>query len=339
MTPEKADAGSRYKKIVADWEAMDKLLVELFLESYGVPPQEMVIDVDATDDPLHGHQEGRFFHGYYGHYCYLPLYFFCGDKLLCARLREADEDPAAGCIEELARVVRQIRGVWPEVRIILRGDSGFCREEILHWCETERVDYVLGLAKNSRLREAIAEELAEAQRAYESTGGPARVFRDFRYQTLESWSTERRVVGKAEYLLKGENPRFIVTSLSRQEQDARGLYEDLYCARGEMENRIKEQQLALFADRTSTQALRSNQLRLYFSSFAYVLIETLRALGLGGTELAQAQCDTIRLKLLKIGAQIRITVRNVWIAFSEAYPYASLFQAVLARVQQIPLRC
>jgi hypothetical protein len=225
------------------------------------------------------------------------------------------------------------------VRIILRGDSGFCREEIMHWCEIERVDYVLGLAKNSRLREAIAEELAEARREVESTGGPARVFRDFRYQTLESWSTERRVVGKAEYLLKGENPRFIVTSLSRQEQDARGLYEDLYCARGEMENRIKEQQLALFADRTSTQALRSNQLRLYFSSFAYVLIETLRALGLEGTELAQAQCDTIRLKLLKIGAQIRITVRNVWIAFSEAYPYASLFQAVLARVQQIPLRC
>ncbi len=209
----------------------------------------------------------------------------------------------------------------------------------MHWCETQRVDYVLGLAKNSRVREAIAEELAEAQREYERTGGPARVFRDFRYQTLDSCSTERRVVGKAEYLLKGENPRFIVTSLSRQDQDARGLYEDLYCARGEMENRIKEQQLALFADRTSTQALRSNQLRLYFSSFAYVLIETLRALGLGGTELAQAQCDTIRLKLLRIGAQIRITVRNVWIAFSEAYPYASLFQAVLARVQQIPLRC
>jgi hypothetical protein len=209
----------------------------------------------------------------------------------------------------------------------------------MHWCEIQRVDYVLGLAKNSRLREAIAEELAEARREYESTGGPARVFRDFRYQTLESWSTERRVVGKAEYLAKGENPRFIVTSLSKDEQEARRLYEAIYCARGEMENRIKEQQLALFADRTSTQALRSNQLRLYFSSFAYVLIETLRALGLGGTELAQAQCDTIRLKLLKIGAQIRITVRNVWIAFSEAYPYASLFQAVLARVQQIPLRC
>lgn len=339
LTCEKADKTSRYKKIVADWKRMDKLLVELFLESYGVPPREVVIDVDATDDPLHGHQEGRFFHGYYGQYCYLPLYFFCGDKLLGARLREADEDPAAGCIEELARLVGQIRGVWPEVRIILRGDSGFCREELLHWCETQRVDYVLGLAKNSRLRAAIAEELAQAQCAYESTGGPARVFKDFRYQTLESWSTERRVVGKAEYVLKGENPRFIVTSLSRQEQDARGLYEDLYCARGEMENRIKEQQLALFADRTSTQALRSNQLRLYFSSFAYVLIETLRALGLGGTELAQAQCDTIRLKLLKIGAQIRLTVRNVWIAFSEAYPYASLLQAVLARVQQIPLRC
>ena len=214
----------------------------------------------ATDDPLHGDQEGRFFHGYYGHYCYLPLYFFCGDRLLCARLREADEEPATGCVEELSRIVAQVRAAWPEVRIVLRGDSGFCREAIMSWCETYGVEYVLGLAKNSRVTEIIAGELAKARGAYEASGEAARWFKDFRYQTRDSWSCERRVVGKAEYLAKGENPRFIVTSLAPEEWEARALYEDLYCARGEMENRIKEQQLQLFADRTSTHAIGSNQL-------------------------------------------------------------------------------
>jgi len=238
--------------------------------------------------------------------------------------------------QELERIVKKLKEAWPTVRIILRGDSGFCREEIMSYCEGEsQLDYVFGLAKNSRLIEAIGGEMAEAQQIYQSTQKPARVFKDFRYRTRKSWSCERRVVGKAEYLAKGENPRFIVTSINSEEKDARALYEDFYCARGDMENRIKEQQLGLFADRTSTSWMRSNQLRLYFSSFAYILMHTLRRLGLEGTELAKAQCDTIRLKLFKIGAQIQVTVRKVWISFSESYPYLKLFQQVLARLQQI----
>jgi hypothetical protein len=229
--------------------------------------------------------------------------------------------------------------VWPKVRIIIRGDSGFCRDEIMGYCEDNQLDYVLGLAKNSRLKKALQTEMAEAQQLHQATQKPARVFKDFVYRTRHSWSCERRVVGKAEYLAKGENPRFIVTSIQSEQIDARALYEDFYCARGEMENRIKEQQLALFADRTSTSSMRSNQLRLYFSSFAYILVHALRRLGLQGTELAKAQCDTIRLKLFKIGAQIRLSVRKVWISFSESYPYFNLFQQVLLRLQQIPLRC
>ena len=340
LTPEDANEKSRYKKIVADGAAIDELMVAVFIESHESAPLEVVLDVDATDDPLYGHQEGRFFHGYYGEYCYLPLYIFSGGHLLCARLRQANEDPASGVLPELARIVTQLRAAWPEVRIILRGDSGFCRDEIMSFCEGDsQLDYVLGLAKNSRLIEEIGPELGQAQQSYESTQHSARVFKDFRYRTRKSWSCERRVVGKAEYLAKGENPRFIVTSIASEEQDARELYEDFYCARGDMENRIKEQQLGLFADRTSTSWMRSNQLRLYFSSFAYILMHTLRRLGLEGTELANAQCDTIRLKLFKIGAQIRVTVRKVWISFSESYPYFKLFQQVFARLQQIPLRC
>ncbi len=340
LTPADANEKSRYKKIVVDGGRIDKLLVDVFMESYERPPQEIILDIDATDDPLYGHQEGRFFHGYYGHYCYLPLYIFCGEQLLCARLRKADTDPASGVVEEVERIVGQIRAEWPEVRIILRGDSGFCREEIMSWCEGKRgIDYVFGLAKNNRLRKSILAELAKAREQYEATQEPARVFKDFRYRTLKSWSCERRVVGKAEYLAKGENPRFIVTSMESDEWEARALYEDLYCARGDMENRIKEQQLALFADRTSTAFMRSNQLRLYFSSFAYVLVQALRRLGLEGTELARAQCDTIRLKLFKIGAQLKVTVRKVWISFSESYPYISLFWEVFARLRQIPARC
>ncbi len=340
LTPEDANEKSRYKKIVADPQAMDKLFVDHFLESYEQPPGEIVIDVDATDDPLHGEQEGRFFHGYYRCYCYLPLYIFCGEHLLGARLREANQDAAAGTVEELSRIAEQIWAAWPDVRIILRGDSGFCRDEIMNWCEgDERLEYVLGLAKNDRLKEAIAEEMALVKQEYERTQEAVRLFKDFRYRTLESWSCERRVVGKAEHLNKGENPRFIVSSLSMEEMDARGLYEDFYCARGDMENRIKEQQLDMFADRTSTTAMRSNQLRLYFSSFAYVLVQTLRRLGLEGTKLAKAQCDTIRLKLFKIGAQIRVSVRKVWISFSESYPYAELYWQIYSRLQRIPLRC
>jgi hypothetical protein len=256
---------------------------------------------------------------------------------LCARLRPANEDPASGVLRELERIVEKLKSAWPGVRIIVRGDSGFCREEIMSYCEHNELDYVLGLAKNSRLIKQIAVEMTEAQQIYQSTQKPARLFKDFRYRTRKSWSCERRVVGKAEYLAKGENPRFIVTSISSEQKDVRALYEDFYCARGDMENRIKEQQLGLFADRTSTAWMRSNQLRLYFSSFAYILIHTLRRLGLEGTELAKAQCDTIRLKLFKIGAQIQVTVRKVWLSFSESYPYLNLFQQVLARLQSIPV--
>ena len=337
LTPEGANEKSRYKKIVAEAEKIDDLMVDVYLQSHPRAPDEVVLDVDATDDPLYGKQEGRFFHGYYAEYCYLPLYIFSGEHLLCARLRQANEDPASGVRPELERIVKKLRGVWPEVRIIVRGDSGFCRDEIMRYCEqNEKVDYVLGLAKNSRLIKQIELEMAEAQQIHQLTEKPARVFKDFRYCTRHSWSCERRVVGKAEYLAKGANPRFVVTSISSEEKQARLLYEDFYCARGDMENRIKEQQLGLFADRTSTAWMRSNQLRLYFSSFAYILMQTLRRLGLQGTELAQAQCDTIRLKLFKIGAQIQVSVRKVWISFSESYPYLSLFQKVLARLQQMP---
>jgi len=337
LTPEGANEKSRYKKIVAEAEKIDDLMVDVYLQCHPRAPDEVVLDVDATDDPLYGKQEGRFFHGYYAEYCYLPLYIFSGEHLLCARLRQANEDPASGVRPELERIVKKLRGVWPEVRIIVRGDSGFCRDEIMRYCEqNEKVDYVLGLAKNSRLIKQIELEMAEAQQIHQSTEKPARVFKDFRYCTRHSWSCERRVVGKAEYLAKGANPRFVVTSISSEEKQARLLYEDFYCARGDMENRIKEQQLGLFADRTSTAWMRSNQLRLYFSSFAYILMQTLRRLGLQGTELAQAQCDTIRLKLFKIGAQIQVSVRKVWISFSESYPYLSLFQKVLARLQQMP---
>jgi len=339
LTPFDADRSSRYKKIVARPAAMDDLLVDLFLEAHDRAPEEIILDVDATDDPLHGDQEGRFYHGYYRSYCYLPLYIFCGEHLLCARLRTADQDGAAGTVEELARIIERIRLSWPETRIIVRGDAGFCRDELMAWCEGHAVDFVLGLAKNSRLKTAIVDEMAAAKVQYEATQLSARVFRDFRYRTRKSWSCERRVIGKAEHLAKGENPRFVVTTLSRKTLDARALYEDLYCARGEMENRIKEQQLALFADRTSSHEMRANQLRLYFSSFAYVLMQTLRRLGLEGTSMAKAQCATIRLKLFKIGAQIRISVRRVRIAFSDSYPHADMFRQILYKLQLIPLRC
>jgi hypothetical protein len=339
LTPTDANQSSRYKKIVADSSAMDNLLIDVFVESHDTPPVEIVLDVDATDDPLYGHQEGRFFQGYYGHYCYLPLYIFCGEQLLCARLRPSNQDGAAGTEDELARIVPRIRAVWPDVKIIVRGDSGFCRDGILSWCEAHRVDYVVGLAKNERLKDSIAAEMAQAKQQYETTEHAARVFKDFPYRTLDSWSCERRVVGKAEYLEKGENPRFIVSSISKENQDARSLYENVYCARGDMENRIKEQQLDMFADCTPTHEIRTNQLRLMFASIGYVLVQTLRRLGLEGTELAKAQCGTIRLKLFKVGAQLRISLRKVWIAFSESYPYANLFRQILIKLQRIPLRC
>ncbi|MGA2426200.1 MAG: IS1380 family transposase [Terriglobales bacterium] len=337
LTPETASRKERYKKIVLDHGAVDRLLVDIFLEAHPEEPKEIILDLDATDDPLHGEQEGRFFHGYYGHYCYLPLYIFCGEFLLGARLRPSNIDGSAGSVEELKRIVAQIRSAWSQVRIVVRGDSGFCREELLAWCEAEGVDYLLGLAKNERLKAGIAKEMGEAKAQYEETGRAARLFQEFVYQTQKSWSRARRVVAKAEHLEKGENPRFVVTSLSGEQWPAQALYEERYCARGDMENRIKEQ-LMLFSDRTSTHYLRSNQLRLYFSSIAYVLLQMLRRLGLEGTELAKAQCTTIRLKLLKIGALIRITVRKVWVSLAGGYPYVALFQQVYEKLCAVPLK-
>jgi len=328
----------RYKKIALEEAAVDRTLVEVFIAAQREAPQEIMLDLDCTDDPLHGEQEGRFFHGYYGHYCYLPLYIFCGEHLLGARLRPSNIDAAAGSKEELERIVKQLRQAWPQVRIIVRGDSGFCREELMAWCEEQKVDYVLGLAKNERLKAAIAGELDQAAEQYHQTGRAARLFKEFSYQTRESWSRARRVIAKAEHLEKGANPRFVVTSLAAEDWPAQKLYEELYCARGEIENRIKEQ-LMLFADRTSTAFLRSNQVRLYFSSVAYLLMQALRRLGLRGTELAQAQCATIRLKLLKLGALIRITVRRVWLALAGGYPYLDLFRQVYAQLRAAPLRC
>jgi len=337
LTGAEVKEGERYKKIGLDFAAVDRLLGEIFVQAHREAPKQIILDLDSTDDPLHGNQEGRFFHGYYGHYCYLPLYIFCGEHLLCARVRPANIDGAAGSVEEIARLVQQVRQAWPEVRIVVRGDSGFCREELMAWCEANQVDYVLGLAKNERLRAEITAELAQAAEQYQRTGQAARIFQEFTYQTHKSWSRTRRVVAKAEHLEKGSNPRFVVTSLPSLEWAAQALYEELYCARGEMENRIKEQ-LMLFADRTSTAHLRSNQIRLYFSSVAYLLMQALRRLGLQGTEWAQAQCTTLRLKLLKIGALVRVTVRKVWVSMASGYPYAERFGQVHAQLQTVPLR-
>ena len=342
LTPVRAGKHSRYKKITIDKHMVEAFFTNVFLQSYDKPPSIIVLDLDATDDPIHGHQLGRFFHGYYKNYCFLPLYIFCGEHLLCSRLRPSDIDASAGSVKELQRIVSQIRSKWPDVRIIVRADSGFCRELIMFWCEANQVDYIFGLAKNERLKKEIVNQMEQAKELYEQTTQASRVYKDFEYQTLKSWSKARRVIGKAEYMEKGENPRFVVTSLSADEFDAKTLYEEQYCARGDMENRINEQQLCLFADRTSAATMRANQLRLWFSSVAYTLMNALRRLGLKRTKLAKAQCDTIRLKLLKIGAQIKVTVRKVWVSLSESYPYQQLFKQVyenLMRFCPIPLRC
>jgi len=324
LAPQDKPDEQRYHKITYAAEELDTLLVDIFLEAHAEVPTQIVLDLDATDTPLHGEQEARFFHGYYGYYCYLPLYIFCGDHVLCARLRPSNQDASAGSVEEVERIVRQVRGCWKNTQIILRADSGFCREELMAWCEAHGVDYVFGLARNQRLQAEIAAAMAQAQAEHQHSGQAARRFREFDYQTRHSWSRARRVVAKAEYLEKGENPRFVVTSLNAEAWAAQALYEELYCARGEMENRIKEQ-LSLFADRMSTETLRANQLRLYFSSLAYVLVHALRRLALAGTEWAQAQVDTIRLRLLKIAAQVRISARRVWLRYSHAYPWKHLF--------------
>ena len=284
----------KYHKIDYDAPSLEALFVDIFLDGHKRAPKEIVLDLDATDDTIHGEQEGRFFHGYYDSYCYLPLYIFCGRFLLGAKLRPANIDGAAGAVDEVARIVARIRARWPKVRIVLRGDSGFCREELMAWCEAEGVAYLFGLAPNARLKAVLAPEAWEAARLCRTTGKAARLFRDFAYQTETSWSRPRRVVGKAEHLPDGANPRFVVTSLGREKIDARGLYEDLYCARGEMENRIKECQLDLFADRTSSATMQANQLRLWFASMAYVLLRVrlkMNRVFSGSCEAAREELD------------------------------------------------
>ena len=316
---------TRYHKIGHDPSAIEGLFVDLFLEAHARAPKQITLDLDATDDPLHGCQEGRFFHGYYGGYCYLPLYVFCGRHLLAAKLRRSNIDAAAGSVAAVARIIGQLRRRWPRVRILLRADSGFCREDLMAWCEENGVDYLFGLARNDRLVAEISSEMATAQADAERTGKPARRFKDFTWSTLKSWSRSRRVVAKAEWTQGEANPRFVVTSLSRKATEARFLYEKIYCARGEMENRIKECQLDLFADRTSSHTMRANQLRLWFASMAYVLMAALRRIGLRHTRFANASCGSIRLKLLKIGALVTVSVRRIKIAMASACPYAHEF--------------
>jgi hypothetical protein len=388
---------SLYHKIHHDGAAMERLLVDLFLEAHARPPEEIILDLDATDDPLHGHQEGRFFHGYYDCYCYLPLYVFCGDHLLVAKLRKADIDASAGASDEIARVVAQIRARWPEVGIILRADSGFARDSLMTWCEANGVDYLFGLAKNARLNAQIEAESVAAAEESARTGKPARRFKEFKYCTRESWNRERRVIGKAEWMTPSQaeaddatkkpkkkkkekkakkektkkvgaaeaaeaakiteaveaaaaspppsppppssirgraNPRFIVTSLGAEKHEARQLYEKRYCARGEMENRIKECQLDLFADRTSSHTMQANQLRLWLASFAYVLMSALRRVGLAGARLANATCGTIRLKLLKIGALVKISVRRILFSMASAFPYVDVYATAQAALSE-----
>ena len=324
---------TRYHKVSHDPAAIERLFVDVFLEAHQRPPAQIILDLDATDDPLHGHQEGRFFHGYYDCYCYLPLYIFCGRHLLAARLRRSNIDASAGAIDEVARIIAQIRRRWPRTRILLRGDSGFAREALMAWCEANRVDFLFGLARNERLEAAIKHELMQASLDSLRTGMPARRFKDFMWSTLDSWSRNRRVVGKAEVTRGEANPRFIVTSLKPREVAAQCLYEVIYCARGEMENRIKECQLDLFADRTSAVTMRANQLRLWFAAMAYVLLCALRRIGLAHTQFADATCGTIRLKLLKLGALVRISVRRIKFALASACPWQDEFALAHIRLR------
>ena len=331
---EHAPAGEpgRYHRIGHDGAAIEALFVDLFLDAHRSAPRQIILDLDATDVPLHGHQEGRFFHGYYDAYCYLPLYVFSGRHLLAARLRRSNIDASAGAVEEVARIVGRIRARWPRVRILLRADSGFAREAIMAWCEANRVDFLFGLARNPRLVEELAPDLAWAEEEATRTARPARRFRDFRWSTLDSWSRRRRVIGKTEWTRGEANPRFVVTSLKATEAEARFLYERLYCARGEMENRIKECQLDLFAGRASAATMRANQLRLWFASMAYVLLCALRRIGLAHTQFAEATCGTLRLALLRIGAQVRRSIRRITVAMASAHPFQDEFALAHARI-------
>ena len=329
-------ADDRHKKIVCDLAKVEALLVELWLDSLDEAPGCLVIDLDATDVALHGDQEDKFYHGYYGHYCYLPLYIFCGDWLLSSLLRFAGQDTADDCLRPLEMLVDAVQNRFPSTQIIIRGDSGFARDHIFAWCEQWDVDYVIGIAKNSRLNEQLAPMMDRAQQQFEKTGQKVRWFDDFDYRTVDSWSKTRRVIGKAEYSERGKNPRYVVTSLLRSDVCAKAIYEVLYCQRGEAENRIKEVQLPLFADRMSTEYRASNQLRFYFSSIAYLFVCWLRRLALKGTDWARLQASTLRARLFKIGAQIKVTTRRVWFRLASSYPYQSMFHQAVKRIRAGP---
>jgi len=335
LTKEDATSENRYKKIVYHSTKIEQLLVDVFIDSHGKEqPKEVWLDLDATDDPIHGDQEGKHFHGYYDSHCFLPLYIFSEGHLLSSRLRTSDCDPMEGVLPEVSRIVASLRTKWPRIRIIVRGDSGFCRDDLMTWCEQNQVDYVLGLAKNARLEAMIKKDLKKSKRKSKKTGKAARRFGNLKYRTLTTWSKKRRVVAKAEHLPDGANPRFVVTTIEKAEVGARKLYEELYCARGNMENRIKEQQMGLFSDRTSSHTLRANALRLWFSSFAYVLMHELRRIGLKNTELQSAQAWTIREKLFKIGALVTISFRRIRLAMASAYPWRETFSACLQNLQR-----
>src|SRR5262245_32182806 len=323
---------TRYHKISHNPVAIKRLPVDLFLEAHKRAPKQIILDLDATDDPLHGQQEGRFFRGYYDCYCYMPLYVFCDRHLLVAKLRRADMDAAAGAVEEVARIVAQIRARWPRTRILLRADSGFARDELMAWCEANGIDFLFGLAKNDRLIAEIETELDLAEAKSRRTGRPARRFKSFMWMTRRTWSRRRRVVAKAEWAQGAAHPRFVVTWLTRNECKAKHLYEKVYCARGDMENRIKECQLDLYADRTSTATLRANRLRLWFYSMAYILLCATRRIGLHDTEFAKATCGTIRLKLLKIGALVRVSVRRIKVAMASGCPAAHVWGRAATRL-------
>jgi hypothetical protein len=335
LTPVRAKGTSRYKKIVAHLERMQSFFVDAFLQQHLLPPTRLVLDVDTTDVALHGHQLGRFFHGYYDEYCYLPLYIFCEDHPLLALLRPSDVDACTGLLKHLIRIVAHIRRHWPQVQIVLRGDSGFCRDYLMRWCEDNGVAYVFGMAKNQRLLRIIGAELHQARQQFEQTQQAARVFKDFHYRTHKSWSRARRVIGKAEHLEKGANPRFVVTSLAAEAFAAQAVYEQEYCGRGNMENRIKEKKLFLFADRVSCATMRANQIRLCLSTVAYILMRALRQFGLAQTEMAQAQCDTIRVKLLKIGTVVTVSERRVKLAWSEAFPFRTLLATAWQKLRNL----
>ena len=349
LAKQDATKKERYKKIVYNGEAIQNLLIDIFLDSFKRPPKEIILDFDATDDPIHGDQEGRFFHGYYKCYCYLPLYVTCGDHLLASVLRKSNIDGADGSVELLAQLVERIHARWPRTRIIFRGDGGFCRDAIMDFCERykgENLFYVLGLAKNKRLLKQIAPQMAEAEKLHEETGHASRVFTAFEWTTRSSWTRPRRVIAKAEHLDKGANPRFIATNLPEDyampgalPATPKAVYEGLYCARGDMENRIKENQLDLFADRTSAHTMRANQLRLWFSSFAYALLSAMRRHALQQTRMAKSTCGSIRIKLLKIGAQVKIAVRRFYIRLASACPYHDVFAQALRAIQAMPMRC